>query len=293
MSFEGLYAVDWCYEILNHGVYSLASDYCTFLKNQINNEATFENFNDSQNKEKIRYNDVKMNDQFRVKIKKEGNSTDFIHANYISTPFMKDKFIATQGPLLTTRKDFWKMIIENNVETIVMLCGKITFNNITIKCLEIGPISDKCKEVTKTFLEINYENKNEFMIHFICHYSWTNWPDRSVPKDIKPLILILDSVRHHTTPIVVHCSAGIGRTGCLIAIEHYLEKVISNKKLDNGISYINFLRTMRQHAIQTEKQYVFIHYCILKVVIGNFKDLLSTDVKELFEKFEKDYETFI
>uniref|UniRef100_A0AAF5DGI9 Uncharacterized protein n=1 Tax=Strongyloides stercoralis TaxID=6248 RepID=A0AAF5DGI9_STRER len=293
MSSDTPHALNWCYDVLTHGVYSLANDYCNYLKNQITDKTTFENFNNFQNKNKIRYADIKLNDQFRVKIQKEGTSTDFIHANYIITPFNKKRFIATQGPLSSTIKDFWKMVIENNVEGIVMLCSNIIIDDIIIRCLEMGPISEECKEVTKTILEVNYKNGNEFINRFVCHYSWTNWPDRSVPRDIKPLILILDSIRHHKTPVVVHCSAGIGRTGCLIAIEHYLEQVINNNKLDDGLKYVKFLRTMRQHAIQTEKQYVFIHYCIIKIVLGNFKHLLSPGAKEIFEKFEKDYETFI
>uniref|UniRef100_A0A0N5BKI3 Protein-tyrosine phosphatase n=1 Tax=Strongyloides papillosus TaxID=174720 RepID=A0A0N5BKI3_STREA len=305
MSSETPSALPWCYDVLAKGVNHLVNEFRAQLKRRVSEGSTFENFNNPRNKNKIRYCDIMVNDNNIVSLSTDNGENDFIHANYITTPFSKKRFIATQGPLEETKRDFWRMVIENQVEVIVMLCNTVekdvnkcslyfpcqvgyqnTFDNIIVTCMEVGPISEECIEVTRTILEIEYDYKNLI----VCHYRWTDWPDTSVPQNIEPIIKILDSIRHLKTPIVAHCSAGIGRTGCLIAVEHYIERVILNQKLEDGVSCINNLRTMRQHSIQTEKQYVFIHYCIIKIVLGGFRDLLPTDIGDLYEAFQKDYE---
>uniref|UniRef100_A0A0N5A198 Tyrosine-protein phosphatase domain-containing protein n=1 Tax=Parastrongyloides trichosuri TaxID=131310 RepID=A0A0N5A198_PARTI len=313
MSSETPNSLVWCYEILNNGVKYLVDEFRTKLKGQITEGSTFEIFSDPVNKKKIRYSDVKCNDNNRVKLLHNNNSsTDFIHANYIATPFSENRFIAAQGPLEKTKKDFWRMVLENNVEVIVMLCnivennetkcelyfpyipGDITsFGEIFVKCLEVSPISKSHLTVTRTMLEVTVVDGASETSKVVAQYRWTEWPDKSVPRTIEPLIIILDAIRHHTTPIVVHCSAGIGRTGCFIAIEHYIERIILEEKFDQSTEYVKFLRTMRQHAIQTDKQFVFIHYCILKIIIGDLKHVMPDDIKYLYDKFEKEYEEFI
>ncbi|KAK6037921.1 Protein-tyrosine phosphatase, partial [Cooperia oncophora] len=87
-------------------------------------------------------------------------------------------------------------------------------------------------------------------IHTCAHYHWLDWPDRGVPEaDLAPIAL-LGKLKDSITPIIVHCSAGIGRTGSIVLIQHALELLQRNQPLLEISTYLLELRKQRNNSIQ-------------------------------------------
>ncbi|KHJ80741.1 Protein-tyrosine phosphatase [Oesophagostomum dentatum] len=135
-------------------------------------------------------------------------------------------------------------------------------------------------------------------IHSCAHYHWLDWPDRGVPEaDLAPVAL-LTKVKDSTTPIIVHCSAGIGRTGSIVLIQHALELLQKNQPLMEICTYLVELRKQRNNSIQvktylyiyrvmTEHQYLYIHQVLL-LYLKQYK-YLDDSVNSYLEAFTKDY----
>ncbi|KAK6062132.1 Protein-tyrosine phosphatase [Cooperia oncophora] len=123
--------------------------------------------------------------------------------------------------------------------------------------------------------------------HICNHYQWQDWPDRGVPEaDIAP-VLLLGKLRESATPIIVHCSAGIGRTGSIVLIEHALELLSRNEPLLEISGYLLELRKQRNNSVQTEQQYLYVHQVLL-LFLKKFK-YLDEVVYPYLEAFTKDY----
>ncbi|CAF1121367.1 unnamed protein product [Rotaria magnacalcarata] len=242
---------------------------------------------DERNLDKSRYRDVLPGEATRVKLQPDddGDRNDFINANYVSGYHDQEKaYIFTQGPLQTTLKDFWRMIWQENIAIIVMTTN--VRESGTVKCYPYWP--DQTKDVINAGL---YQVQNEktdrydsFVIttlvlrkknhpneRIIYHAHYRKWPDHGIPSNTKDALLFLDKVedyRQITTtkaPILLHCSAGIGRTGtfCVIDIEikRYLEK-----KIINIPSTVYKMRTERAGSVQTEDQYLFAYLALMDYV---------------------------
>ncbi|GAA6107864.1 titin [Tachysurus ichikawai] len=246
-----------------------------------------------ENKGKNRYNNVLPYDSSRVKLSVHGNPCDdYINANYISGYSSKKEYIAAQGPLPATVNEFWRMIWEKNCHTIVMLtkcyeqgrvkCEKYwppeakLYNNILVTTtseieLEDWTIRDFTVKNVKTA-----ETRNVRQFHF------TAWPDHGVPETTEVLINFRHLVREHmdnfshNAPAVVHCSAGVGRTGTFIAVDHLIFQIERESMVDiYGIIYD--MRMHRPLMVQTEDQYVFLNQCasdIIKSRMGTNVDLI-------------------
>ncbi|KAL3077767.1 hypothetical protein niasHT_035760 [Heterodera trifolii] len=183
----------------------------------------------TRNLECNRYRDVICTEINRVRL----HSGRYIHANWIST-FGENRFICTQGPLETTCDDFWTMIVQENIEGIVMLCDTIEQNRI--KCHQYWPTADnKLMRFANNQIMVKFSREHHvegalYRTDLIVgapqmrqghlrvqHFHWRQWPDRGVPhSDLAPLRLL-----YHVIGVpraVVHCSAGIGRTGTLVAV---------------------------------------------------------------------------
>ncbi|KTF81521.1 hypothetical protein cypCar_00028318 [Cyprinus carpio] len=182
-----------------------------------------------ENKQKNRYSNVLPYDASRVKLSMCGSPfDDYINANYIPGYNSRKEFIAAQGPLPTTVNEFWRMVWEKNVHTIVMLT----------KCNEMGRVKTA-------------ETRN------ICQFHFTAWPDHGVPQTTEVLIDFRHLVREHMnqysrhSPTVVHCSAGVGRTGTFIGIDHLIFQIERDSMVDiYGI--VNDMRIHRPLMVQTE-----------------------------------------
>uniref|UniRef100_A0A8I3QZJ2 Protein tyrosine phosphatase non-receptor type 20 n=2 Tax=Canis lupus familiaris TaxID=9615 RepID=A0A8I3QZJ2_CANLF len=193
----------------------------------------FNSGNELRNRDKNRYRDILPYDSTRVPL---GENKDYINASYIRIVNSGEEYfyIASQGPLPSTIDDFWQMVLENNSNVIVMITREIEGG--VIKCHHYWPISMKKPLELKNyrvFLE-NYQILQYFIIrilqvvrkstgtsHFVKHVQFTNWPDHGTPASVDGFIKYVRFVRksHLTGPILVHCSAGVGRTGVFLCVD--------------------------------------------------------------------------
>ncbi|CDK13606.1 Protein-tyrosine phosphatase [Caenorhabditis elegans] len=255
-------------------------------------------FNQPVNNKKNRYLNIPCLDISRVQLKvmPNKNSTDYIHANYIRSPFLKRGYILTQGPKKETRADFWRMIWQENTTAIVMLCQFTETNRE--KCAEYFPRNAHCclqfdkmsvsyedstvnKSLVTTRLNLSYEGETRL----ITHWLWKEWPDWQVPGSSEVMLKILRKIRARSTPPVIHCSAGVGRSGTLMAVEIALQSIHSHFTLPDIKQIVSHLRvTGRAASVQTLQQYMLIWKVLLDFGVA-YKQI----TEELAEKFNATY----
>uniref|UniRef100_A0A8C8TJ04 Receptor-type tyrosine-protein phosphatase eta n=1 Tax=Peromyscus maniculatus bairdii TaxID=230844 RepID=A0A8C8TJ04_PERMB len=237
----------------------------------------------AENRGKNRYNNVLPYDISRVKLSVQTHSTDdYINANYMPGYHSKRDFIATQGPLPNTLKDFWRMVWEKNVYAIVMLTKCVEQGRT--KCEEYWPskqaqdYGDITVAMTSevvlpewTIRDFVVKNMQTSESHPLRQFHFTSWPDHGVPDTTDLLINFRYLVRDYMkqippeSPILVHCSAGVGRTGTFIAIDRLIYQIENENTVDvYGIVYD--LRMHRPLMVQTEDQYVFLNQCVLDII---------------------------
>ncbi|XP_033177215.1 tyrosine-protein phosphatase 10D isoform X2 [Bombus impatiens] len=233
------------------------------------------------NKKKNRYSDILPYDFSRVKLEVIENdpNTDYINASFIKGYSGENEYIACQGPKEETTFDFWRMIEQYDINVIVMLTELVEkdkekchqyfptiretfkYENLTIKCIS----ELDYRSYTQRTLVLQKENKKRN----ITHLHFKQWPDHDVPEDFEPIIHFCQIVHRNVTGnkgyIVIHCSAGIGRTGTLIAIDIILQHLRDNKKLD-VFGTVYRLRRDRINMVQKESQYAYIYNCTKQVL---------------------------
>jgi len=202
---------------------------------------------------KNRYKNIFPFDHTRVilPIVKEDESTDYINANFISglTVDGEHAYIATQGPLPYTIEDFWRMVISQKCKVIVMLtqfveaekqkCGvyflddgdltneELTFNSFSIKV--ISTVYDEKRQIKKRSILIDEKHTKTV----ITHFQYIGWPDLGIPDDptsFDELLKMANESNSDRSPMVVHCSAGVGRTGTFIAVNNAVNYVEHQRK---------------------------------------------------------------
>ncbi|KAK3558495.1 hypothetical protein QTP86_018148, partial [Hemibagrus guttatus] len=246
-----------------------------------------------ENKGKNRYNNVLPYDSSRVKLSIHGSPfDDYINANNISGYNSKKEYIAAQGPLPATVNEFWRMIWEKHCHTIVMLTK--CYEQGRVKCEKYWPPESKLYSnilvTTTSEIELEDWTIREFTIknvktaetRNVRQFHFTAWPDHGVPETTEVLINFRHLVREHmdsfsrNAPAVVHCSAGVGRTGTFIALDHLIFQIERDSMVDiYGIIYD--MRMHRPLMVQTEDQYVFLNQCasdIIKSRMGTNVDLI-------------------
>ncbi|KAK5977322.1 Protein-tyrosine phosphatase receptor/non-receptor type domain [Trichostrongylus colubriformis] len=145
------------------------------------------------------------------------------------------------------------------------------------------PINTKVN-VRVTHLEVRVPGESP---HATTHYHWQDWPDRGVPEaDLAPICL-LAKIRNTSAPIIVHCSAGIGRTGSIVLIEHALELLGTHETLGDIRSLLLALRKQRNNSIQTEHQYLYVHQVLL-IYLKKMR-YLDESVNPYLEQFTTEY----
>jgi len=252
------------------------------------------------NRRRNRYQDIVPFDATRVVLEKplpkdgETEISDYINASLISdissggrhsTP----SYIAAQGPSDETIGLFWEMAWQKNVRVIVMLTNLIEglgFN--ANKCSQYWP---NMVGSSRRYQDIDvqlYDRQEapDYLVHKldvskkdiskeIVHVQCTSWPDRSAPKDASILLQLVEVVRvlsfqyNKTTdhqppgPWLVHCSAGVGRTGTFIALDQLLKAVDdpSNQVID-VFNTCYLLRKERRYLVQTVTQYAYLYKCL-------------------------------
>ncbi|XP_056002938.1 receptor-type tyrosine-protein phosphatase alpha-like isoform X5 [Ostrea edulis] len=227
-----------------------------------------------ENVSKNRFKTTFPYDHSRVILKGDnGTSSDYINANYINGTDEQNEYIASQGPKQNTLVDFWAMIWQDNVSQIVMLTN--LQEGIKLKCTQYWPEGMKAKTfgqfVVKSMEEKKYafyvirrfsvSHKQLKMARVVTQYHYTSWPDHGTPH---PLCLIVfhDYVTRTNTsqtkaPTVVHCSAGIGRTGTYIALDALYKAGKVTGKV-NVAEYVKTMRANRMNMVQTYEQYMTV-----------------------------------
>lgn len=233
------------------------------------------------NKPKNRYPNILAFDHSRVRLATVDGipGSDYINANFCDGYRKENAYIATQGPLEDTIEDFWRMIWEHRTFTIVMLTDLEERGRT--KCEQYWPneaaelygdievtVTDwvELANYTITTLQVCKEGATH---REVKHFQFTGWPDHGVPPHPTPFLAFLRRVRFYNPtdagPIAVHCSAGVGRTACFIVIDSMLERLKHENTVDI-YGHVTVLRTQRNHMVQTQEQYVFIHDAVLEAV---------------------------
>ncbi|XP_071622442.1 phosphatidylinositol phosphatase PTPRQ [Heliangelus exortis] len=234
------------------------------------------------NKSKNRFPNIKPYNNNRVKLMPDAGipGSDYINASYVSGYLCPNEFIATQGPLPGTVGDFWRMVWETRAKTLVMLTQ--CFEKGRIRCHQYWPEDNKPVTVfgdiviTKlmediqidwTIRDLKIERHGDCMMVRQCNF--TSWPEHGVPETTAPIIHFVKLIRanraHDTTPMVVHCSAGVGRTGVFIALDHLTQHVNDHDFVDI-YGLVAELRSERMCMVQNLAQYIFLHQCVLDLL---------------------------
>ncbi|KAM6288701.1 phosphatidylinositol phosphatase PTPRQ [Spheniscus humboldti] len=234
------------------------------------------------NRSKNRFPNIKPYNNNRVKLMPDAGipGSDYINASYMSGYLCPNEFIATQGPLPGTVGDFWRMVWETRAKTLVMLTQ--CFEKGRIRCHQYWPEDNKPVTVfgdiviTKLMEDIQIdwiirdlkiERHGDCMMVRQCNF--TSWPEHGVPETTAPIIhfvkLIRASRAHDNTPMVVHCSAGVGRTGVYIALDHLTQHVNDHDFVDI-YGLVAELRSERMCMVQNLAQYIFLHQCVLDLL---------------------------
>ncbi|XP_014114375.1 PREDICTED: receptor-type tyrosine-protein phosphatase V-like isoform X2 [Pseudopodoces humilis] len=249
------------------------------------------------NVSKNRYPHVLPYDHSRVKLSQLGEDphSDYINANFMPGYTSQQEFIATQGPLKKTIEDFWRLVWEQNVCNIIMLT--VCMENGRVLCdhywpSESAPVTygQVCVHLLTqssseewTIREFKLWHEGARAERFVSHLHYTAWPDHGIPESTTSIMTFRELVQEHIQstkdagPTLVHCSAGVGRTGTFIALDRLLQQMRQEKVVDIfGVVYT--LRMNRYLMIQTLSQYIFLHSCILdKILEEPLLDLSGTE----------------
>ncbi|XP_036938978.1 receptor-type tyrosine-protein phosphatase F isoform X9 [Acanthopagrus latus] len=241
---------------------------------------TWENSNMEVNKPKNRYANVIAYDHSRVVLTSVDAvpGSDYINSNYIDGYRKQNAYIATQGPLPETLSDFWRMVWEQRSNTIVMMTrleeksrvkcdqywpsrGTETYGMIQVTMLDTVELATYSVRTFALYKNGSSEKREVRQFQFMA------WPDHGVPEYPTPILAFLRRVKAcnppDAGPMVVHCSAGVGRTGCFIVIDAMLERMKHEKSVDI-YGHVTCMRAQRNYMVQTEDQYIFIHEALLE-----------------------------
>ncbi|XP_058256323.1 receptor-type tyrosine-protein phosphatase C isoform X11 [Hemibagrus wyckioides] len=253
-----------------------------------------------ENQTKNRYVDILPYDYNRVSLS-HGGTEDYINASFIEGYKESNKYIAAQGPKEETVGDFWTMIWEQKTSIIVMVtrCEEGNKN----KCAQYWPSLERETEIFDDLVvKIKGEEKcPDYIIRHltlmnrkeksaereVTHIQFTSWPDHGVPSDPGLLLKLRRRVNSFKNffsgPIVIHCSAGVGRTGTYICIDAMIESLEAEGRVDI-YGYVVKLRRQRCLMVQVEAQYVLIHTALIEysqfgeteMALSNFHSEVNT-----------------
>lgn len=207
----------------------------------------------------------------------EEEGADYINANFIPGYTSVQEYIATQGPLPDTRNEFWKMILQQKSQVIVMLtqCNE----KRRIKCDHYWPFTTEPVSYGDIMVEMVSEDEQPdwafrvFRVsqaddaQHVLHFNFTAWPDHGVPASsaaesiLQFVFMVRQKAAKTKGPITVHCSAGVGRTGTFIALDRLMQHIRDHEYVD-VLGLVAELRSYRMCMVQTEEQFIFIHQCV-------------------------------
>ncbi|XP_047231189.1 tyrosine-protein phosphatase non-receptor type 18 isoform X2 [Girardinichthys multiradiatus] len=250
-----------------------------------------------ENIKKNRYKDILPYDQTRVvlSLQTSGSHSDYINGSFIQGASGDCKYIASQGPLSSTVTDFWRMIWQHSVKVIVMACRETEMGKRKCECYWAAPHQSAAfgpftvttqvekrynEDIVVRTLTVSYQQD----AHSVIQFQYLSWPDHDVPYETAGVLDLLEQARRSrgadTSPVLIHCSAGCGRTGVICALD-YIYDLLVTKQITKDFSILNIvleLRRQRPSAVQTKDQYRFI----FTAVISMFERFLQTSDVQLY-----------
>ncbi|XP_075965308.1 tyrosine-protein phosphatase non-receptor type 6 [Anarhichas minor] len=247
-----------------------------------------------ENKSKNRYKNILPFNDTRVSLQDRDPDvvgSDYINANYVTNKLWESgdqkRYIATQGCLATTVNDFWQMVWQENTRVIVMTTREVEKGRN--KCVPYWPAHECSKEVGPYVVTCNSEREaTDYKIRVleiapvdqpsdsrtIWHYQYMIWPDHGVPLEPGGVLSFLSQVNSkqddypHAGPMIIHCSAGIGRTGTIVVVDMIIQTIDAiGQDCDIDIpKYIQMVREQRSGMVQTEAQYKFIYLAVSEYI---------------------------
>ncbi|XP_062311307.1 receptor-type tyrosine-protein phosphatase mu-like isoform X1 [Osmerus eperlanus] len=274
--------------------YGFKEEYESFFEGQ---SAPWDSAKKDENRMKNRYGNIIAYDHSRVRLQpQEGETTsDYINANYVDGYHRPNHYIATQGPMQETVYDFWRMVWQENTATIVMVTNLVEVGRV--KCCKYWPDDTEIyRDMKVTLIETQLlseyvirtfavEKRGAHEIREIRQFHFTGWPDHGVPYHATGLLGFVRRVKTKSPanagPIVVHCSAGAGRTGCFIVIDIMLDMAEREGVVDI-YNCVRELRSRRVNMVQTEEQYVFIHDAILEACLCGDTTIPANQLRSVY-----------
>ncbi|KAM6104749.1 receptor-type tyrosine-protein phosphatase kappa-like [Pterocles gutturalis] len=230
------------------------------------------------NQSKNRYKSIIPYDHCRVVLQPSDTGNGYINASYVDSYRSPHFFIAAQGPLPGTVVDFWQMVWQEKISVIVMLTGLVEQNKT--KCEQYWPEQEQIYGdftvtlnntrtttglVTRIF---SLQKTGCALPRVVEQFHYLLWPDHGVPRNPAQLLCLVDlvnktGVEAPAGPVLVHCSAGIGRTGTFIALDFLLKMGKAEGKVD-VFHCVQRLREQRVSMVQTKEQYTFLYEVLLE-----------------------------
>ncbi|KAM6035204.1 receptor-type tyrosine-protein phosphatase U-like isoform 2-T2 [Theristicus caerulescens] len=230
------------------------------------------------NQSKNRYKSVIPYDHCRVVLQSSDTGNGYINASYVDSYRSPRFFIAAQGPLPGTVVDFWQMVWQEKISVIVMLTGLVEQNKT--KCEQYWPEQEQVYGDFTVTLN-NTRTTTGLVTRIFClqkagcalprlveQFHYLLWPDHGVPRNPAQLLCLVEVVNKRALevpagPVLVHCSAGIGRTGTFIALDFLLKMGKAEGKVD-VFHCVQRLREQRVSMVQTQEQYTFLYEVLLE-----------------------------
>ncbi|XP_061185070.1 receptor-type tyrosine-protein phosphatase epsilon-like [Saccostrea echinata] len=255
-----------------------------------------------ENMQKNRFKTTFPYDHSRVILEtSEDLTSNYINANYIGNFEGHREYIACQGPRVNTLVDHWRMIWQENIEYIVMLTNLI--EGPKVKCHQYWPDQNKQLDVDPFSVTLVEEKVYAYFVirrmsvrkesvsesRTVVQFHYTRWPDHGTPSPLD-LVVFHRQYRHKIkpshNPILVHCSAGIGRTGTFIALD-VLSRCGEKKGKINVVEYVKAMRKDRMTMIQNADQYAFLYHALYEFFRRKWKFIGKDDFVQLYRDMEK------
>ncbi|ODN01275.1 Tyrosine-protein phosphatase 69D [Orchesella cincta] len=257
---------------------------------------------------KNRYPDIKAYDQTRIRLSTSDGNADYINANLVVGYKERKKFICAQGPMDGTVNDWWRMIWEQHVHFILMLTNVEEYNKT--KCAKYWPSEGSTNYADFVVTHSSELRYSDFLVRYlklsknrpsssnddspkeereVLQYHYLVWKDFMAPEYPVGILRFIKRFNEMYSPdkgpILVHCSAGVGRTGTLVALDSMLQELREEERV-SIFNTICDLRHQRNYLVQSLKQYVFIYRALMELAQFGDTELTVSDLKSNIDKLK-------